>query len=283
MVAVVVPVDGSELAEAALRLLPDLAPRAVYLLHVSEELVPEEPAAVEATFARAEGLLARLAPGVTSVRVAQAGPVAETVLEVTRQVGANLIALSTHGRAGFDRLVLGSVAESVIRRSEVPVLTLHAGRTATPDAPAPHLLEHVLVPFDGSERSLRVLDNLAVLGKGRTARITLLGVVELLAAAEHWEASPPDPWLAKLAEAQRERARTAAEWAAARARNLGFEAEVSIAEGRPALRIVELAEAAGVSLIAMTTHGRAGLARWVLGSVTELVLRAAPAPLLVVR
>jgi nucleotide-binding universal stress UspA family protein len=245
---VLVPLDGSPLAEAILPVVAALDPGEVIRFSAPAGSSP-----------------------------------AEAILRAARDTGADLIALTTHGRSGFDRLVLGSVAEKVIRSASVPVLALRAGKPPDPaDAPV-RLFERPLVADDGSEPLFRALAMLGRLAPAGT-RPLLFGVVET------WDDVPPVPPREPVASPLREYLRMRAGWLekdlladALRARDLGLEADVKVELGRPARRIVALAESLPASLIVLGTHGRSGPSRWALGSVTEQVLRVASVPLLIAR
>ncbi len=147
---VLVPLDGSPLAEGVLPFLMDIAgplDMAIVLLRVLE---PVPPMAVEGTkHVVVDDLVARrrdaqeyLAPiaaslrtrGVTADSEVRVGRPEEAILAATRDAGADLIAMSTHGRSGIGRLLFGSVAEQVLRHAEVPVFLMRHGK-ARPAAP----------------------------------------------------------------------------------------------------------------------------------------------------
>ena len=142
---ILVPLDQRFATEAALKVAADLARAngsAIRLLHVAPR-----PAAVmvdgrmiayadqesERLRYEAEVYLREAARWVTGVPVEYAvrfGDPAAEIIEEARESGANLIAMATHGRTGMARLLLGSVAEAVLRRSEVPVLLVRHGLPA---------------------------------------------------------------------------------------------------------------------------------------------------------
>jgi nucleotide-binding universal stress UspA family protein len=146
---VLVPLDGSELAENVLPLLMDIAgplDMAVVLLRVLEPAAPmiteaggyvvvDDPErrrqdAVEYLAPIAAGLRARGVKVDCDIRVGRAE---ERILAAARDVGADLIAMSTHGRSGLGRLLFGSVAEQVLRHADVPVFLLREpGRRSAP-------------------------------------------------------------------------------------------------------------------------------------------------------
>ncbi|MCK6459306.1 MAG: universal stress protein [Planctomycetes bacterium] len=269
---VLVPLDGSTLAEAILPVVKDLAPAEVVLLRVARPGEGPEPRAY------LEGIAGRVGEWANARTVIGDGRPPDAILAVASAGGVDLVALTTAGRSGFDRLVMGSVAEKVIRASALPVLALRA----QDDTPAPRggLFERVLMPCDGSVRAWRAAETLALLRAGRPADVTLFGVVDAA------EAPPPElraHVIEELLERERRALREELERASVRARDLGFSARAEVAIGPVAERIVARAESMGASLVAMATHGRDGLVRWALGSVTELVLRASTAPLLISR
>ena len=142
---VLVPLDGSELAESIVPLLLEIARplgMAIVLLRVLEPLTPLAtdgmPLVLDDLAARrqaAEAYLGPIAVGLrtrgidvsTEVRI---GRVDEEILAVAREVGADLIAMSTHGRGGLGRLLFGSVAEQVLRHADVPVFLMRETRRA---------------------------------------------------------------------------------------------------------------------------------------------------------
>jgi nucleotide-binding universal stress UspA family protein len=134
-----VPLDGSTLAEAVIPFLVAIAgplDMTVVLLRVLEPLPPmgEVPSGITAEALErrerdAEEYLARLAAGLQARGIdvtwkVRSGHVADTIASTARATGADVIAMSTHGRSGLGRLLFGSVAEQVLRHAEVPVLLL---------------------------------------------------------------------------------------------------------------------------------------------------------------
>lgn len=289
-IRVLVPLDGSPLAESVLGYLGDLGAPDVTLLRVVE---PSLVVSVD------EGDLRErersLAPVAARLRAGLHGPVgrvetlvragdpAEEIALAAEEMGADLIALTTHGRTGFDRFVLGSVAETLVRTSKTPLLALRAVEPLPPTEARPPLFARTLLAHDGSEHAERALDVLLRLNAGRGGRLLLLGVIETMDP----DGAAPDPsspdlrkrYLGLLARDLEARLAGPAE----KARAAGVEAGVEVVCGRPAAKILDRAEALSASLLALGTHGRSGIARWALGSVAEKVLRAAPGPVLTVR
>ena len=137
------------------------------------------------------------------------------------------------------------------------------------------MFARVLVPLDGSSAAEAILPRVAELARGYRTDVILLRVV---LAHTFPGVDPTEAQVHAVDEAQ--------DYLAAVERSLrsrGIRAESAVRYGRPAEEILDHARVHGVDLIAMATHGRSGIQRWVLGSVAEAVLRAAPVPVLLLR
>jgi nucleotide-binding universal stress UspA family protein len=148
---------------------------------------------------------------------------------------------------------------------------------------------HILVSLDGSEIAEQVLPHVEALAEKFGSRIVLLRAIlpPALPLMETPMGLPVTPYTTEVyveaAEDERRAASGYLQEIGDRLRNRGFQVEQELREGSAASVIVERAGALGADLIAMTTHGRGGLKRLVLGSVAEEVLRMAPCPVLLVR
>ena len=259
---VLLPLDGSAEADLAVGVVAGLSPAKVTLLHAADGSEVPGP--------YWDGAEQRLkASGVREVvRLTKSGAAAKVILETAPKSGAELIALSMHGRSGWDLLRLGSVAEQVLRAATLPVLAVPKG--AAPGG----LLSCVLAPQDGSELAEQGLGRLAKLFPDRKGALHLVGVVEAYAGPSKLGAGDVVSRFYQL-QADELKARLSSV--------AGGKAQVHIDLGRPASKILDYAGLLKATLIAMSTHGRSGLTRWTLGSVTEQVLRASPVPVLVLR
>jgi len=143
------------------------------------------------------------------------------------------------------------------------------------------MYQKILIPLDESKESECVLDHVRVIAKGCSVpKLVLLRVVEPFPpAAANYIGDE------KVRDVQKEAKRAAEEYLSylsAGLRNSCGGIEQVVIEGNPADEILDYAKTHGVDLIAMTTHGRSGLARWSLGSVAERVMRHATVPVLTV-
>lgn len=205
----------------------------------------------------------------------------EAVVAEAVETGADTILVSTHGHTGLAHVLLGSVAERIVRASPVPVLTCRVRRgRSTPSIEPPSL---VLVPFDFSENARAVFPVVRFLSDRYGARFVFLYALD---ASGPWKDHlPSEAVYESLMDLAREAPRRARrEFARLHEQELGGVAlEFEVHDGAPEREIVRRAEELGVDLIAMATHGWTGLRHLMLGSVTEKTVRRAPCSVLTVR
>jgi nucleotide-binding universal stress UspA family protein len=293
---ILVPLDGSALAERAVPVAGRLARRAhagLLLVHVHARLTAD-PIHVEGLPVVDERLRSlrreheqayldrvgpRLAPGADVSVALLDGPVAAALVGHAERSGAGLIVMTTHGRGGLERAWLGSVADEMVRVSRVPLLLL---RPEPGDVPGP--LRRILAPLDGTAPSESILE--PALGLARLedeSELILLTVVQP-ATSLAWL---PDPALGAPLTApdaddpKGERARTYLEGVVRRlgASGVRVRARVEVAASIvPA--ILEVARAEGADVVALATHGLSGLERLALGSVADKLVRGSRTPVL---
>jgi nucleotide-binding universal stress UspA family protein len=195
--------------------------------------------------------------------IVRMGEAAEVILDVADEERVSLIAMSTHGRSGLARWALGSVTERVLQASRVPVLAVRSFTEDGVQAPLAELdLEKILVPVDSTAMSLEIVGPTVELAQLFESKVALLHVCQGTACAV------PVPELTCAYE---------------QFRAGGVPLEPMLKQGDPAQQILETCRELKAGLIAMTTHGRIGVGRWMMGSVTDKLLRAARVPLLIVR
>lgn len=303
---ILVPLDGSELAEQVLPYVEILAPKlqaeVLFLRAINPELLarysPEGPLPVdiyeriiEAETAVATEYLDNVAKrlragGVVVRRETVFGPPASAIIDAAnRGPGTTLVAMTTHGRTGLARFALGSVAELVVRGADAPVLLVRAL------AERPTALAPIMVPLDGSPLAEAILPSVEALAPALAAPVLLVR------ALERHEAPDADIYLAEVDGA----GHPLPEWmflhtfhlaqiqeylerVSERLRRAGVVEVCSQVVGGPAAAaITNTALRERVGLIAMATHGRSGIVRWALGSVADRILHTATVPVLLVR
>ena len=290
---VMVPLDGSKFAETALPTalrLTESPGSSIELVMVQEVGPVFAVEAWEAAYPEAAGsyldeLTASLEAGdrriETSVLVGS--PVAE-LENRARDGDADFVVMSTHGRGPVSRIWLGSVANELVRHAPVPMVMVRPEEKKDVDLTHRPDFSHVLVPLDGSEHAEGILAPAAAFGRDFDARYTLLRVVrypdELVSAYV-----PGTIQMSQQVVDEGVRDATAyLDRVVARLRTEGLDVEARVVvDSRPASAILCYAEDHAVDLIAMATHGRTGVQRAVMGSVTDKVVRGAHTPVLVVR
>ena len=200
----------------------------------------------------------------------ETGTPAEAILAAAEKEKANLIVLGSRGLGPVKELLLGSVSHRVATHAPCPTLIVNRPMRS---------LHHVLMAVQGPEDAADLAKFLAATPFKKTAEIT---VVTVLPAAQ--PLFPPGfTKIDELIEKAVVGARAFVEETAAALSKLQYSAKGDILMGAPALAILQEAEASGPDLILMGAHGRHGVTRFLLGSVSHAVLHRAPCPLLIVR
>jgi nucleotide-binding universal stress UspA family protein len=297
-----VPLDGSAFAEQALPLALALARQSkaaldlvrAHGLYALEDRAgawaPYDPAE-DAEFRRHEqGYLdgvARRISGEHPVRVTCVvadGAAADAILGRAREVAADLVVMTTHGRGPVSRAFLGSVADELVRRCPVPVLLVRPDE-ALPDLHRAPSVGRVLVPLDRSPASEQVLGPALQVGGALGAAFSLLHVVRPDAQPAPRTRADREAGLSRSCqEREAEEALAYLERLAGRLRAPSVEVRTRVVVApHVATAVLEEARAQPCGLIALATHGRGGLPRLLLGSVADMVLRGASCPVLVLR
>jgi nucleotide-binding universal stress UspA family protein len=212
--------------------------------------------------------------GLHAVAELRDGNPATETLSVAREIHADLIVMGTHGRTGFPRWVLGSVAETVLRRAPCPVLTVPP---RAPDHPGSMFFKRILCASDFSPASEAAVRYAANLAAEADASLFLVHVVDrpgLAPPEPHGNGHPPDFECAAGAQLRRAMPAEARDWC---------EVREIVARGKAAAEILRLAAEHEVGLIVMGVHGRSLLDLMAFGSVTHQVVREAACPVLTVR
>jgi nucleotide-binding universal stress UspA family protein len=272
---ILVPYDGSPLSAVAIPFAAEIARRSGGRVTLARALV--EPAivtdipksAVAAAKAIAqkelEAAAARAGAGVEVAAHLRIGLPVDVILAAAR--GKDLIAMTTHGRSGLSRWVLGSITEKLIRLSRIPLLIVRPRRASAKaaSAAAARMFQDAVVPLDGSEVARNAVAPFAAAAP-EGMRVHLVTVLAPSCGEADEQASAD--YLAHRAAALEER---------------GLKTVTRILHhDSPAEGIGAYAEHVDAGLIVMATHGAGGLKEWVLGGVTDKVIRRGPVPVLVV-
>lgn len=295
---VVVPLDGSDLAEQALPHAEALALLTGAPLHLVRVIDPAHLGTPLGALLSSDALTLaliledeRIAARDSLERIAQdlrdrgqvvtveyqQGSAADELLAVTQP--GDLLVMVTHGRGGLGRWFLGSVAETVIRRTTVPVLLVRASEMS----PMPPAIQRIVVPLDGSTLAEEALPTARAMAGRLHVPVHLLTVIDI-SGATTLELATAAVSASRLEETLL-RLFTEAEISLANAEEQvlqpGAKVTTEVRYGSPGPTIVDATQPG--DLIVMTSHGHSGFARWMLGSVAEAVVRRSAVPVLLVR
>jgi nucleotide-binding universal stress UspA family protein len=306
--SILVPLDGSNFGEHALPLAATIARRAGARLTLA---LVHEPAATlygEGAVVLSEDLdriyrqqkrtylesiqarMGKTAPSSITTRLLEGGVIEALAAQVAEEK-VDLVVMTTHGRGPLGRFWLGSVTDKLVRQLSVPLLLVHPAATV-PDLSAERIIKHIIVPLDGSDLAERVLTPATAVGELMNSDYTLLRVVKPVHPSLPYTEGMSLAQLAgeildRIEKLQGEVRKEAQDYlngvtGRLRARALRVQTRIAVEE-HPATAILHEAASHDADLVAIETHGRAGLSRLFLGSVADKVLRGSTIPILVQR
>ncbi len=292
---ILVPLDGSELAEQALPLATRLAQASdgsLLLMRSVEAGLLITPTNFDQDMSyrewekahrrrQATAYLKALQKsdalkGVSTRSITPEGEPASVIINLAANEDCDLIVMTTNGERGLMRWIFGSVTERVLRNASCPVLIMRGDRP----------IQHILVPLDGSKMAEASIAPALEVARRLDAAITLLRVDDSLAQLDDASFDALDQVEPGMSEVMRVSYAQRGEAYLSAVRNrLDTTVPVNTIAltGKPVDAILDTAVSESCDLIVMSTHGRSGIQRWVYGSVTEKVLHSAEIPLLIVR
>lgn len=271
------PTDFSDIAQRAFPLACSLARDCgarMVVLHVAPPADHDPFLALgnrEESYQNSWQSLRQMLPPASDVHIEhrlESGDAGQEILQVAQRVKAGLIVVGTHGRSGLERLLVGSVAEQVLRGATCPVLAVKNGALVPK-------IRTILFPTDLSEASESALGVAFSLARDYHAHLIILQVASFGGAVPYSE-------LERILK-QSSGYRHELEDKLRQCQRPECKAEFRVVEGDSAEQIVRVAQEARCDLIVMGSHGRTGLARLLMGSVAEKTLRNAPCPVLLVK
>ncbi|MBI4525667.1 MAG: universal stress protein [Deltaproteobacteria bacterium] len=274
---ILVPLDGSSVSETVLpyaRLLANSLKLSVELLRVNDSDLPAASSPPSRGLEYLETIAHTFSNNASTICTLRLGKPAEAILDRAEQAGT-LIVMGTHGRSGVRRWLLGSVAEKVLQGATNPLLLVRGRDRETTAGEA--ALKKLIVPLDGSHLAELVLPYAMEVAARLLLEMVLVRVYDL----------PSYETLSQLEWVVEEFREEATSYLREKARQLKAEGVRAVSylvpRGKAAEEIVEIAQDTPESLVAISTHGRTGIGRWVLGSVTDRVVRYSGDPVLVIR
>jgi nucleotide-binding universal stress UspA family protein len=303
MKRILVPLDGSEFAERALKPAMNMAGRSGAELHLAtvisdlppvplaagdaelvSEWFEEEEQRAKTYLSELRGRLSAEATGLVIGEHVRLGSVALTLVGIADELEVDLIALTTHGRGAWQRAWLGSVADQLLRKANRPLLLVRQGEDGMDLFGDEGTPRHVLVPLDGSRASETVLGALPglIATEGGT-RVTIVSVIQRPFPL----ATTYLPHAVSEERLLQERKKSLEKYLSEVKQKLEGEGLVvgsEVMAGDDAARaLLEFVGREQVDLIALSTRGRGGVSRFFLGSVADKLVRGASVPILAVR
>jgi nucleotide-binding universal stress UspA family protein len=290
---ILLPLDGSELAEMALPYGRELARKLnseLILFHVCRpEHHQQEHMHKVYLHSLAETMrhnLKRSQPKGTEIKVTtriESGGPQENICALVENNGIGLIIMTAVGASGLKvGKMLGSVADHICRTVPIPVLLIRAQETQRISGRG-QLINRILLTLDGSELSQRALPVGEELATRLKVPITLFQMVHMLIPYADEMAGAPFMDYAKLSEDEEKRVQTELIALERELRKKDINVTHNVIIGTSAAdEIIEEGKKVGADLVVMSTRGRSGMRRWVLGSVAERVLRHSEIPVLLV-
>ena len=294
---VLLPTDFSACADHALTHAVEVADRfdaQLHILHVVNELDPDWYGITDAQERavklrgqireEAQNRLRAMAPDrdvETTVSLQLSFDVADSIYEYVEEREIDLVVMGTHGRQGLDRMMLGNVADKMVRHAPCPVMTVReeVPWAGTEEAAA---FQDVLAPIDFSDHSTSALRTAKAYAHAYDARLHLLFVAERRTVPTFSDTGIPGVGVVEMDPNIVENAEQALRQLDESVGGPALKSRYHVREGTVSEDIVDLAETQGADLIVMATRGLTGLNRFLLGSNTERVVRVAPCPVLTI-
>lgn len=284
---ILVPLDGSEIAEVALPYAEELAGRLgseITLISVSHSAEEQDQQMFQFYIQKTvESVRERAERAIEVDSAILVGNPAEEIVDYADSGNIDLIVMATHGHSGIRRWALGSVADKVLRATGRPVVLVRA-KNAHPYMHKKDILSKMLVPLDGSKESEMVFPYIEELVSKLGGEIIFF---QVLALAYHvhisGDAAVQVPYTEKEMEPLKMSAQSYLKKMGSKLKERGIPTKYEVRVGAAGYEIIKLADEINADLVAMLTHGRSGIGRWVFGSVAERVVRSGNTPVLLVR
>jgi nucleotide-binding universal stress UspA family protein len=282
---VLVPLDGSSLAEQILpfaRLWAEALHIPLALLWVNDPAArpPLFPSQDDTAYLRR--IAARFPPSLQLTHATKSGNPAAVIIDTAREDPACVIAMATHGLSGIRRWLLGSVTSKVVQQTQNPLLLVRPVEGSEPAASVE--IRTIFVALDGSPLAETILPHVAFLARQFEAQVHLVQVYSVPANAYVFAEGFLPPGTDQYQREAQSAANLYLESKAQALYDQGIGNAVATAVlGDAAAEIIDIARKTSNNMIAMCTHGRSGIGRWLLGSVAEKVIQHSGDPILLVR
>ena len=278
---ILVPLDGSELAEQALPQVIMIAKRFNSEAILLTTFVPGDRLEHPLKSYMEEKAEELKSAGIKASSIFVQGDAATEIINFAEKNDVDLIVLTTHGCTGDRCWPLGSISNKVLQRSHTPTLLIRPGQPET--ATAEKDLQRVLISLDGSPVAEGIIPYVESLIKGTDSEVVLLMIIEPITLPHMATYRDHEEYQEKLMSHAEKEAKNYLSKMEGALRDKGIKVSSALLRGKPNQAILKYAEDNSISLIALTTHGYSGISKWVYGSVASHVIEGSSKPVLLVR
>lgn len=225
----------------------------------------------------------RLGPGVNAEYALREGEAPAEILDVVHEDAVDLVVIATRGRAGLERLVMGSVAEKVLRQAACPVLTVPPRVVVDGAAPSSATFRRILCAVDFSPCSMDALRYAVSVAAEAGGQLTVLHVIEFLPEETERQPGVADHAYTEFTASVRQERQARLEACIPPGARDRCTVDLALGWGRPYREILRQAGDLESDLIVIGVHGRSPLGLFFLGSTAQQLTRHAGCPVLTVR
>jgi nucleotide-binding universal stress UspA family protein len=284
---ILVPLDGSEIGELALVYAKELA-SAIDLEvqvvcateHRDEQTLSTCSLYLDKVAEQLRTQIHKVNPKSEVKTIIVEGEPARELVDYTQKEDINLIIMMSHGRSGIMPWTMGSIANKIIQNSQAPVLMVRAAQAVSRQRPA-RVFKKILLPLDGSSFGESALDLIITIARALKSEVILLFVVETVQYVH--TIGGPDHFLYSEQQVEKMK-RDAMQYLEKIRKQFGVRrVRLMLRTGEPAREIIKLSNEEKISIVAMSSHGKTGITRWMMGSTSNKILHAGKTPLLLVR
>ena len=290
---ILVPLDGSELAEVSLPYAEELAARLgshITLIYLSRS--EKDPSfsrrkeyldkVLDSTKGEMDKLLEKPGEETKIGSAVLVGHAAEEIVKYADKEDMGLIVIATHGRSGIKQWAMGSVASKIITATRRPVMLIRA-KEASPDIRKMGTIKRLLLPMDGSKESESILPHALEIASNFNPEVVMFQAISLAYPTYTADAFAYVTYSDQQMDAMKSSALDYLEKVGNSFREKGIEVKSDVRFGSTADEVINYADEIGADFVAMTTHGRSGIGRWLFGSTTVRVMKGGNTNLLLVR
>jgi nucleotide-binding universal stress UspA family protein len=286
---ILVPLDGSKLGELALNYTAELARSInseVYLISVCDRADKEYRRMFDVYLDKvSQGFRESLQDKISSSQLQTMvidGPPDTKILDYAEENNIDLIVLVSHGHSGIMPWATGSTVSKIIQRATIPILLIRASDDVDTKQ-ASGLFREILVPLDGSTTGESALSYVKEIAVHTKSEIILLRVLELVQRVRTIGGLDHFAYTDQQVEEMKQEATTYLDDVSQNLIKDGFLVKILVKTGDIAQEIINATMQEKISIVAMSSHGKSGATKWVLGSISNKILHSGKKPLLLVR